>query len=608
MKLRNIAIIAHVDHGKTTLVDGLLKQSHTFRENESYMSQDLILDSNDQEKERGITILAKNTAITYKDTKINIIDTPGHSDFGGEVERTLNMADGVLLLVDAQEGPMPQTKFVLKKALELNLKVIVIINKIDKKDANIKHTIEKISDLFLELATHESQLEFPIIYAIGRDGKAWNTIPSNFSSDADLTPVFESVLKYIPQPKIDNEAPFQMQITTLDWDNYKGKYVIGRVRRGSVKPGMKVILMKADASQDECTVDKVFVSQGLNRVEVDYGDSSDIVALTGIKNADIGDTICDSSLPEALPFMSIEDPTLSISIGPNTSPFKGLDGEYFTSRLILARIEKELQTNVAMKFNVDENNQYILSGRGELHLSVFLETLRREGFEIEVGKPKVITKKIDSVEMEPVEELTIDVDNEYIGNVKSEIGKRKGVLLFQEELTPNTSRLVFEISTRGLLGLRNILLSLTKGTAITSSMFLRYEVFQGVIQKLRKGVLIASDTGKAATYGLRVAQDKGPVFIDPQTQVYKGMIIGINGTDSDLEINVCKEKQLTNNRSVGEDAIFLKPSVTLSLEQALGFLEDDELLEITPKNLRLRKKILDATQRMRAARNNTNQM
>lgn len=605
MNIRNIAIIAHVDHGKTTLVDGLLKQSKTFRENEALMSQDLIMDSNDQERERGITILAKNTAVTYKDTKINIVDTPGHSDFSGEVERTLNMADGALLLVDAQEGPMPQTKFVLKKALELGLKIIVVINKIDKSGARIDVTENKVADLFLELATDEAQLEFPVLYAIGREGKSWakmedDALTTLESSDSDFSPIFEAVLKFIPEPKFNDEGPFQMLISSLDWDNYKGKYSIGRITRGIAKPNLKVSLIRADGTLENATIEKVFVNQGLHRVEVSEGHSGDIVALTGISKAEIGNTLADAATPEALPSIKIEEPTLSMSIGPNTSPFLGKEGKFLTGRQILARIERELQTNVAMKFKIDEQGKYIISGRGELHLSVFLETLRREGFEITVGKPKVITKQIDGVEMEPFEELTIECDNNYISTVKSEIGKRRGTLIIQEETTSNSSRMIFEISTRGLLGLRGALMTLTKGTAVVSSVFLRYQKKEPPIQKLRRGVIIAASSGKTAPYGLEVAQNKGPVFVAPQTPVYEGMIVGSNGRDEDVEVNVCKEKQLTNNRSVGEEATILTPPTVMSLEQCTAFLEDDELLEITPTNLRLRKALLNAQERYRA--------
>ncbi len=602
MELRNIAIIAHVDHGKTTLVDGLLKQSKTFRDNETFMSQDLIMDSNDQERERGITILAKNTAVMYKGVKINIIDTPGHADFGGEVERTLNMADGALLLVDAQEGPMPQTKFVLGKALELGLKVIVIVNKIDKKDARTQDTLKKVQDLILELATHEDHLDAPVLYAIGREEKAWAEHPENFAQEADLSPIFEAILKHIPAPKTDNESSFQMLVSSLDWDNYKGKYAIGRIKRGKAIIGAKVALIKADGSIEQASIEKIFVSQGLKRIEAEEGVSGDIIALTGIKNAGIGDTICDFNNQEALPTIRIDEPTLSMYIGPNTSPFMGKEGKFLTGRQILERIEKELQTNVAMRFKVDEEGKYIVSGRGELHLSVFLETLRREGYELEVGKPKVITKIVDGKELDPVEELTIDVENEYVGAIKGEIGKRRGVLLSQEEITSISTRMVFDIPTKSILGLRSTLLTLSKGTAVMSTIFSRYEKIGGEFQKLRRGVLVASDTGKSTAYGLTTAQDKGPVFIGPQIPVYEGMIVGINGRDDDLEINVCREKQLTNNRSVGEDGIILTPPIIMSLEQSIGFLEDDELLEITPSTLRLRKKILEKTARYRASR------
>lgn len=604
--LRNIAIIAHVDHGKTTIVDGLLKQSKTFRENEAFMSQELIMDSNDQERERGITILAKNTAVTYKDIKINIIDTPGHADFGGEVERTLNMADGALLVVDAQEGPMPQTKFVLKKALELGLKIIVVINKIDKKDARIDDTLGKVVDLFLELATHEDQLDFPVLYAIGRDGKAWTdvdqqSIKSLVAASADFTPIFETIVNQVPGPKSELEKPFQMLISTLDWDSFKGKYAIGRISRGQVKAGDGVVLVKSGL-MEKAVVEKVFVNQGLKRVEAEVGVAGDIVSLTGVKNAGIGDTICDPGAPEALPTIVVEDPTLSISIGPNTSPFMGKEGKLLTGRQILERIEREVQTNIAMKFELAPDGQYILSGRGELHLSVFLETLRREGFELSVGKPKVITKVVDGVELEPVEQLTIDVDNDYVGAVKSELGRRRAVLTLQEDLTSGSTRLVFELTTRSVLGLRGMLLTLSKGTAVASSVFLRYDKMGGILPKLRKGVLLASSTGKAVPYGLVVAHDKGPVFIAPSTMVYQGMVIGLNARDEDMEVNVCKEKQLTNNRSVGEEGIVLPPHVELSLEQCLGFLEDDELLEVTPQSLRLRKKVLDPKLRYRSSK------
>ncbi len=600
MNLRNIAIIAHVDHGKTTLVDGLLKQSKTFQEHEAYMSQELILDSSDQERERGITILAKNISINYKGVKINIIDTPGHADFAGEVERTLNMAEGALLLVDAQEGPMPQTKFVLRKALGFGLKIIVVINKIDKKDADVKRTLSKVCDLFLELATEASQLDFPIIYAVGRKGKAWNELPIDTNSPADLTPLFDKILNFIPPPEADVSGPFQMQVTTLNWDAYKGKYAIGHINKGRAAPGMKVSLLKQNEVQESCTINKVYMNIGLKRVEVDSADAGDIVALTGIPNAEIGDTVTDVSAPDRLPKLQLEEPTLSISIGANTSIFKGREGTFVNSRQILSRIEREIQTNVAMKFKIDSSGQFIVSGRGELHISVFLETLRREGYEVEVGQPHVITKLVDGVEMEPVEEVTIDAGNEYDSAIKSELGRRRGIQISQEELGSGLIRSVFEITTKRMIGLTSSISTQTRGTAIINSIFLKYAKKSGGNEKLRKGVLVSSSTGKALSYGLRVAQNNGTTFISPGETVYTGMIVGLNGRNKDLEINVCKARALTNVRSQGEDAIILDTPQKMSLEQCLSFLEEDELLEITPSFLRLRKKILDTPTRIRA--------
>ena len=601
MNLRNVAIIAHVDHGKTTLVDGLLKQSHIFRDNESEMSQTLIMDSNDQERERGITILAKNTAVTYKDTKINIIDTPGHADFAGEVERTLNMADGAILVVDAQEGPMPQTKFVLKKALHLGLKIIVVINKIDKRDAQVDVVISKLSDLFLELATEDHHLDFPVYYAICRDGKAWEDMPQDMNESADLTPIFEAILKYVPEPKVDNDGTFQMLVTTLDADNYLGKYVIGRINRGVAKPGLAISLVNDDGIIENTRIEKVFTSYGLKRQEVSLAECGDIVALTGVKNAQIGQTIADTSMPEPLPSIEIEKPTLKMSISANTSPFAGKEGKYVTGRQLLDRIKKELETNVSLHLESNEGGEFIVAGRGELHLSVFIENLRREGYEMQVGKPQVITKKIDGVEMEPFEELTVIVAKEFTNNVIAEVNLRKGMLLNQEENADNTTKLDFEITTRGLLGLRNKLLTISKGTAIMSSLFLDMKPVGSYIPRLRNGALISSEPGKAVTYGLNNVQGRGITFIPPGTQVYEGMIIGLSTGESDIEMNVTKEKKLTNVRSSNADiAVALTPPTILSLEQSLDFLEDDELLEATPQSLRLRKKILNALARKRS--------
>lgn len=600
MELRNVAIIAHVDHGKTTLVDGLLKQSKTFRENETAMSQTLIMDSSDQERERGITILAKNTSVMYNNVKINIIDTPGHADFAGEVERTLNMADAALLIVDAQEGPMPQTKFVLKKALQLGLKLIVVINKIDKRDARVDEVLQKTYDLFLDLATEDHQLDFPVYYAIGRDGKAWAEMPADPQEAADLTPIFEAILKYVPAPETDISKPLQMLVSNLDYDTFQGKYAIGRVSRGIMKAGQSVVLLHEGETKETGRIEKVYVSQGLKRVEVPEAEAGDIVSVTGLKSSGIGDTIADASAPEALPTIAIEEPTLKMAITANTSPFAGREGKFVTARHILERIKKELESNVSMRFEMGDASEFILSGRGELHLSVFIETLRREGFELQVSKPQVITKEVDGVLCEPIEELTVDVDNAYTGGVTSEIGRRKGILLAQQENSDGTSRLTFEITTRGMLGLRNQLLTISRGTAVLNSLFLRFDPLGAPIPKLRNGVLIASETGKAVTYGLDVAQNRGSTFIPPQTEVYQGMIIGLNTREDDMEINVAKEKKQTNVRSNADIATILTPPVIFSLEQCLDFLEDDELLEVTPKNLRLRKKLLDPTARARA--------
>ncbi len=606
MNLRNVAIIAHVDHGKTTLVDGLLKQSKTFRENEAAFSQNLIMDSNDQERERGITILAKNTAVKYGDTKINIIDTPGHADFGGEVERTLNMADGAILVIDAHEGPMPQTKFVLKKALEIGLKPIVVINKIDKPNAQIDVVINKTHDLFLDLATDVDQLEFPIYYAIAREGKAWEAIPADMNdpSDAgqaaDLTCIFEAIVNHVPAPAVE-EGAFQMLVTSLESDSFQGKNAIGRIKRGSIQPGKTITLIKKDGITEQARIDKVYAAQGLKKIEVFEAPAGEIVALTGIKNAGIGDTLADSDNPEALPTIEIEEPTLKMSVAANTSPFAGKEGQFITGRQILERIKKELETNVSLKMEMGNAGDYILSGRGELHLSVFIETLRREGYELEVGKPQVITKEIDGVKCEPMEELTIDVATEHVGAVTAEVGRRKGVLLSQEENSDGTTRLIFEISTRGILGLRNQLLTLSRGTAIMNSIFTKFQPAGTVIPKLRNGAIIAHESGKAVAYGLYNAQGRGTVFIGPQTQVYEGMIVGLNSREGDLEVNVTKEKKLTNTRAAGsDDALVLTPPTVFTLEQSLDFLEDDELLEVTPKNLRLRKKLLNKTARARS--------
>lgn len=597
--IRNVAIIAHVDHGKTTLVDGLLKQSHTFRDNQAEMSQTLIMDSMDQEHERGITITAKQTAVYYKDYKINIIDTPGHADFSGEVERTLNMADGVLLVVDAQEGPMPQTKFVLQKALSLHLKPVVIINKIDKPAARIDEVESEIADLFLELASDESQLNYPIYYAIARDGKAGKTT----DLDDDLHVIFDSIIQDIPAPKIDEDASkgAQLLVTALAADNYLGKYAIGKIFRGKLKPGENVTLMQANG-QTKAKIDKIFVYKGLGREEVTEATAGDIVAISGVQQANIGDTIATGEQPEALPTIELEPPTLSIYIGPNTSPLKGQEGEFTTSRQIAERLERELETNIALKI-VPDGLGYKVSGRGELHLSVLIETMRREGYELETGRPEVVYKEIDGQKCEPVEDLTIEVEPEFVGAVSQELGVRKAELKSQELTSSGSTRFVYEITTAALIGLRNNLLTATKGTAIMSSIPDGYRPVEGKYKPERNGALIAFEPGVSTAYALDAAQARGILFIPPGVPVYQGMIVGLSNKKEDIDINVCKEKQLTNMRTHASDgAIQLTPYTQYSLEQCIDFLLDDELLEVTPKSLRLRKRQLDPVKRKREAR------
>lgn len=598
-QIRNIAIIAHVDHGKTTLVDGLLKQSHTFRDNQAEMNQTLIMDSMDQEHERGITITAKQTAVYYKDYKINIIDTPGHADFSGEVERTLNMADGVLLVVDAQEGPMPQTKFVLQKALSLHLKPVVIINKIDKPAARIAEVESEIADLFLELATDESQLSYPIYYAIARDGKAGQTT----DLDDDLHVIFESIINDIPAPKIDADASkgAQLLVAALAADNYLGKYAIGKIFRGKLKKGETVSVLQANGST-KAKIENLFIYKGLGKEEVAEAAAGDIVAITGVAQANIGDTIATGENPEALPTIELEPPTLSIYIGPNTSPLKGQEGEFTTSRQIAERLERELETNIALKI-VPDGLGYKVSGRGELHLSVLIETMRREGYELETGRPEVVYKEIDGEKCEPVEELTIEVNPEFVGAVSQELGVRKAELKSQELTSTGSTRFVYEITTAALIGLRNNLLTATKGTAIMSSLPNGYRPVEGKYRPERNGALIAFESGTSTAYALDAAQARGILFIPPGVPVYQGMIVGLSNKKDDLDINICKEKQLTNMRTHASDgAIQLTPYTQYSLEQCIDFLLDDELLEVTPKSLRLRKRQLDPIKRKREAR------
>ena len=600
--IRNIAIIAHVDHGKTTMVDGLLKQSNTFRDNQAEMEQSLIMDSGDQEHERGITITAKQTSIYHGDYKINIIDTPGHADFSGEVERTLNMADGVLLIVDAQEGPMPQTKFVLTKALELGLKPVVVINKIDKPSRRVAEVEDEVSDLFLELAVDESQLHYPIYYAIGREGKAWKSLPDNPSEHADLTPIFDAIINDIPAPTVDVDGTLQLLVTSLQYDSFLGKYAIGRITRGSVKPRQQVTLVKSDGTKVSAQIDKLFGYRGLNREEITGASAGDIIAVTGVADAHIGETIADKDNPEALPVLEVEAPTLSMYLGPNTSPMKGKEGEFTTGRQIGDRLKRELETNVALRVE-DSGIGFIVSGRGELHLSVLIETMRREGYEFEVGRPQVVTIEKDGTTQEPVEELVIEVGAEFVGTISQEMGVRRGELTHQENTSSGAVRQTYIITTRAIIGLRNQLLTATKGTVIMNSLPHGYQPLGAKLSRTRNGALIAFEAGTTTPYALQTAEARGELYVGPGTNVYAGMVVGLNRRSEDMEINVCKAKHLTNMRSSSSDGVVqLTPYTDLSLEQCIDFIEDDELLEVTPKNLRLRKRYLDANERKRAAK------
>ena len=601
--LRNVAIIAHVDHGKTTLVDGLLKQAKVFRENQQV--GELIMDSNDLERERGITILAKNTAIQYGGVKINIIDTPGHADFGGEVERTLNMANAALLLVDAQEGPMPQTKFVLKKALDLGLKVIVVVNKIDKTGAAVERTLHEVGDLFLQLATEDVHLDYPVMYAIGREGKAWDHMPTAQEIDGpgDLKPLFDAIIRHVPPPSGEPAEPLQLLVAALDRDNYRGRYAIGRIARGTARPGMPVAVVHPDGKKAMSRIEKVFTYQGLERVEVSQAEAGDIVAITGAPESHIGDTLADAAAPEALPTIRVEEPTLRITIGPNTSPFLGREGTLLTGRQIGERLDLELETNIGFRVSPTGDGRYSLAGRGELHLSVFIETLRREGFEMEISKPEVIFRTSGGVQEEPVEEVTVDIPEEYTGAVTTEFGKRKAKLVDMINHGNGYARMVFHMPTRAFLGLRAILMTATKGTIVLNTIYLKHEPLWELAESARTGALIASESGQAVAFGLDVAQGRGITFVEPGDQVYEGQIIGQNSRYEDMEINVAKGKELTNMRSKSSDGItILAPPVKMSLEQALDWIEDDELLEVTPTSIRLRKRYLTRVDRDRARR------
>lgn len=601
--VRNIAIIAHVDHGKTTLVDSLLRQSGIFRENQ--VVEERVMDSNDIEKERGITILSKNTAVHYKGTKINIIDTPGHADFGGEVERVLNMVSGVLLLVDAFEGPMPQTKFVLKKALELNLRVIVCINKIDRPEARPEEVIDEVLDLFIELGANEDQLECPFVYTSAKQGTA--TLDVN-QEGKDMSVLFETILEYIPVPEGDEDAPLQILISTIDYNDYVGRIGIGKIERGKIATNQEGIIVNLldETKKEKVKIGKVFEFEGLNRVEVENAKVGSIIAITGIEHIHIGDTICPIDNPEPLPFVKISEPTLAITFSVNDSPFAGREGKFITSRQIRTRLYRELQTDVSLRVeDTESTDAFKVSGRGELHLSVLIENMRREGYEFQISKPEVLYKTIDGKKMEPIEKVTIDVSNEFIGTVIEKLGMRKGELIDMSEVNGGYARTVFAIPARGLIGYRQEFMTDTRGNGILNSVFDGYVPYKGDIPRRQLGSIIAFETGESTAYGLYSAQERGTLFIGPGIQVYEGMVVGSNPKGLDIEVNVSRKKQQTNMRASGSDeTLRLSPPKNMSLEEALEFIENDELIEITPLNFRIRKRILDSNKRYKSKKHN----
>ncbi len=597
--IRNIAIIAHVDHGKTTLVDAMLKQSRIFRENQQVSKR--VLDSNDLERERGITILSKNTAVEYKGTKINIVDTPGHADFGGEVERVMNMVDGVLLLVDASEGPMPQTKFVLRQAIECGHKIIVVINKIDRPSARPDDVINSTFDLFIELGASDEQCEFPVIYASGLTGSSGHEPDQLFPT---LEPLLNEIIHSIPHPQVNPDGPTQLQATLLGFDDYKGQIIIGRLHRGRMRKSQQVALLTADGKQRQAKVAQVFTHQGLRRIEVEEAVAGDIIAITGISDVHIGDTIADLSHPEPLPPIRVEEPTLRMTIGINTSPFAGQDGTFVTSRKLRERLEREAERDVALRVEeTDSADHFLVFGRGELHLSILIENMRREGYEFQVSKPEVIIKKIDGRQYEPVETVEIDVSPDYQGVVVELLGKRKGRLQNMEVQENGNIHFTYLIPSRGLLGFRQQLLTATRGEALMNSILSGYEPYFGEIDTHDNGSLVAWETGTATTYALHAAQERGQLYITPGTEVYEGMVVGQHIRENDLDVNVCKKKHLTSiRRATAEEALRLDPPRLLSLDDAIELLKEDELLEVTPKIFRIRKKYLSKNERARQAK------
>ena len=598
-EIRNIAIIAHVDHGKTTLVDALLRQSGVFRENEQVVER--VMDSNDLEKERGITILAKNTAIEYGEYKFNIVDTPGHADFGGEVERVLKMVDGVILVVDAFDGPMPQTRVVLSKSLELNLKPIVVVNKIDRPGATPLEAVDKVLELFIDLNANDDQLEFPVIYASGKQGVA--TYDLN-EVGTDMKPLFDTIIKYVPKPACTVEGPLQVLVSSIDYDDYVGRIGVGRIERGSIKQGQTVCVCKDENVKQNLKIGKVYTYKGLEKVETDEAFAGDICAFTGIPDINIGETVCDNDVPEAIHFIDIDEPTVSCIFSVNNGPFAGKEGKFITSRHLRERLMKELESNVSLRVEETESSDaFKVSGRGELHLSILIENMRREGYELLVSRPTVIYKEIDGVKCEPIEKLVIDVPEEFVGAVIEKIGIRKGEMTNMTPGKQGYTRLEFDIPARGLIGYRSDFMTDTKGNGVMNHMFKGFEPFKGEISTRSKGTLIAFENGVTNAYGLFNAQERGELFVGAGVKVYEGMIVGENPRTEDIAINVCKEKHLTNMRASGSDeALRLTPPREFSLEQAIEYINDDELVEVTPISIRLRKKILDSKMRERAAR------
>ncbi len=596
--IRNIAIIAHVDHGKTTLVDHMLRQTGTFRSNQQVVTR--VMDSNDLEKERGITILAKNTSIHYNNTKINIVDTPGHADFGGEVERTLTMVDGVLLLVDAAEGPLPGTKFVLKKSLDLNLKPIVVINKIDRKDARPHEVLDLVFELFLSLGAKDHQLDFPTVYCIAKQGIAKNELDQE---SANLLPLLDAIVEHVPPPPGDTVSPFQMLVTTIDYNDYLGRLGIGTIHRGTIRFGSPMKIIHRDGLVEDARVTKIYTFDGLKRVEVQEAGAGDIIAIAGMEDVDIGETIADEADPKPLPFVAIEEPTLSMNFLVNNSPFAGLEGKYVTTRHLSERLTRELRSNVSMRIELtDSPDTFKVSGRGELHLAILIETMRREGYEFQVSRPEVIYKRIDDVLSEPMEHVIIDVPDEFVGVVIENIGRRRGEMKNMVASNGNT-RLEFIVPARGLIGFRGEFMTQTKGTGVLHHNFHGYDPYKGDMTHRMKGAMVTMESGEAVAYGMWKLQERSVFFIDPGTKVYSGMIVGENSREKDMTVNVCKTKQLTNMRASGSDeAVRLEPPRRLTLEQAIEWIADDELVEVTPESIRIRKKYLDADMRKRMSK------